>query len=609
MMKESGILRLLFVTHSGNTTTFNSSLLKIISMVLFESENNRLTADDIRRRIQETYELEFTGEEIEEAIGKSKGTIQKTNECKEVIEHGQKFKETMTYYSLDQSSILKFKRHEELNLLTEIVERFAETHDLNEFTADDFKRLIERFLYNTFNANTNTLLLFLRQGRRQITNSESTDYSEEEKEILNKFLNWNDKEKDEYVFLIASFCVEYCMMTVKKDHSSYKNVFKGKVFYLDSNVVFRLAGINNSERKEVMTSFIKKCKDTGITIKYTNFTMQEIKKTIQSKVRIIRRVLSGNEMVSFKNVRRYYGNNSDVDFFKIYDEWSVANPERYNDYGAFESYILKRITEVLRPFKMESFSNKRETDTSFSLYFNSLERFKRDRKKDAHEETIETDVNNYLYVNSKRHNTDGGDFSNISSFLISTDASFCEWNKETVPATIPVVVLPSVWHSLMLKFQGRSDDDYRAFSLFLNLRYKYIASNDKRMPAILSAVHSLDASTSVKDMILDDIYGKLTEEYKDESDISLIISRSSNNVIDETAARIAEEKSRENAETYRREGQEGTIENIARNRARRIYNKRSQIIGLLNKARVGFGIMLLVAIVLVISIFGFFVEN
>lgn len=40
-MKEIDILRLLLVTKSGNSSSFNSNLLKIISMVLFDSEGKK----------------------------------------------------------------------------------------------------------------------------------------------------------------------------------------------------------------------------------------------------------------------------------------------------------------------------------------------------------------------------------------------------------------------------------------------------------------------------------------------------------------------------------------------------------------------------------------
>ena len=77
-MKEIDILRLLLVTKSGNSSSFNANLLKIISMVLFDSEEKKLSVDDIRMQILDKYDLEFTNEEIEQAISQKESGIEET---------------------------------------------------------------------------------------------------------------------------------------------------------------------------------------------------------------------------------------------------------------------------------------------------------------------------------------------------------------------------------------------------------------------------------------------------------------------------------------------------------------------------------------------------
>lgn len=84
--------------------------------------------------------------------------------------------------------------------------------------------------------------------------------------MLNKFLNWNNKGKNKIIFFAASYAVDYCMLTVRKNYNSYNSIFQGKIFYLDANVIFRLAGINNQERKVVISSFIDKSIEQGISI-------------------------------------------------------------------------------------------------------------------------------------------------------------------------------------------------------------------------------------------------------------------------------------------------------------------------------------------------------
>ena len=158
------------------------------------------------------------------------------------------------------------------------------------------------------------------------------------------------------------------MLTVKKDFSSYRDIFRGKSFYLDSNVIFRLAGINNEERKIVTSAFIDKCLEEGITVKYTNFTYEEIKETVHNHVETIKKATNGKRMVSVKNWKRFTNPYTNLDFIKLYDEWAKNSKNDYNDFRSFEKYIMNIIQNILRPFKKVDFITYETKDQSFSSY-------------------------------------------------------------------------------------------------------------------------------------------------------------------------------------------------------------------------------------------------
>ena len=69
-------------------------------------------------------------------------------------------------------------------------------------------------------------------------------------------------------------------MTVKKDKTVFASIFKGKEFYLDANIIFRLAGFNKTERKDAVTAFLSKCRECGVKINYSNFTSEEMDPTL-----------------------------------------------------------------------------------------------------------------------------------------------------------------------------------------------------------------------------------------------------------------------------------------------------------------------------------------
>lgn len=543
-MKEIDILRLLLVTKSGNSSSFNSNLLKIISMALFDSEEKRLSVDDIRVQILDKYDLEFTNEEIERAISQKGSGIEKTYEKKMVYRHGRHFQEVKEFYYLLNQTVSKYKENEKNNRFDIIINQYLEKRE--NISATDFKDLLLKFLYNTFNTNKETLLLFLRGNSLDISQTQNCDFTEEQKSILNDFLNWDNAEKNELIFLAASYCVEYCMLTVKKDFSSYRDIFRGKSFYLDSNVIFRLAGINNEERKIVTSAFIDKCVAEGITIKYTNFTYQEIKETVHNHIEAIKKATNGKRMVSVNNWKRFTNPYANLDFIKLYDEWTTNSKNVYNDFNSFEKYVMDIIQNIIRPFKKVDFITFETKEKSFSSYCESLEQYKTQRKAKCNKSSLKIDINNYLYVFSSREKSKGSTFVDITDYLISTDANLCEWGKKILPSSIPIAVLPSVWHSLILKFKGRTENDYQAFTLFLNLRYRLKDDDfDKRRPKILEIVQNLDEPVSLKNLILDDITIKLSEEYKHVSDEVEIIERSKKSVIEKEIQRRVEKGKKE----------------------------------------------------------------
>lgn len=116
-MKEIDILRLLLVTKSGNSSSFNSNLLKIISMVLFDSEGKKLSVDDIRIQILDKYDLEFTNEEIEQAISQKGSGIEETFEKKMVYRQGRSFQESKRYFTLLDQTVNKYRENEKNNRL------------------------------------------------------------------------------------------------------------------------------------------------------------------------------------------------------------------------------------------------------------------------------------------------------------------------------------------------------------------------------------------------------------------------------------------------------------------------------------------------------------
>jgi len=126
--------------------------------------------------------------------------------------------------------------------------------------------------------------------------------------------------------------------------------------------------------------------------------------------------------------------------------------------------------------------------------------------------------------------------------FITADHVYIDWTKEKLPGTSPLFVLPSVWYSIMLKYHGRTDDDYAAFCQFINLRISDIPDErQEEKNRMLAYVMRLDESSEVKDEIAFDIAKRLSETENYVDDAETFVKESHERVTEgRVAAAIAE---------------------------------------------------------------------
>ena len=527
-MNKYNYLRLLLVTKPSHSKSFDTSLVKLIQIILFESENYSLTISQIRKQIEEKFNLEFTENEIENSIHKRRSDITKVS-----------FEKEETLYILDSKRINIFKKNEEDNNYNKIIDEFSETFDTKGINKDQIEEILSKYFYHTFNSNISTLLLLLNNRKEEGVQDFPEEIGEEEKEIINNFLNWDNKNKNKFIFELVSYCIDYCMLTIKKDFSLFRNLFEGKNFYLDANIIFRMAGVDNQERKNVIDSFINKCKKSGIVIKYTIFTYKEICDTVKSMVGSIKGSICGKKMVSVSHFKEFLNPYTNLDFYRMYQDWCNNKQNKYNDFDEFYRYIIKIIDNILKDFEKVVFIDLKATYNDFNSLHDSLSQYKNKKNARYTQNSVAIDINNYIYILKLRQKSKGSTLLNIADYFITADANLCDWGKLVFPGVIPIAVLPSVWHSLILKFTGRTNDDYKAFTLFLNLRYRIVTDKfDGRRPRILSIVQSMDEPVEIKEMILRDINEKLTTEYEEIIDEEEIVEVSKKSVIQTEAQKI-----------------------------------------------------------------------
>lgn len=510
MNDQGSLFRMNFIIQDNTAMTLETNLVKIIEEILFNEIGDRLTIAEISELIKERFDLCFSDDEIKTALRKKGKHIQNIGNS----------------YLLKPDYRKILSNQEDFNSkLTRLAQQSIKELDLN-VSIDYLIDLLKEYLYFCFNSNKNSILALLDNTKG---NSERFKKDESDIKLINLFLNWKNEEKNKFVYNIVSYGYIYCSLTVKKDEMLSNRLFRGKNFILDANIIFRLAGINNDVRMNTIKSFVEKCKEVGVTLSYTTATLDEIKRVIVSKVLWIKEITGDQEPL---NLSQFDSSNND--FYSIYCDWSSRDVNVYNDYQGFQNYLTRLVINVLNEISsvdIPDFSIKKVGE--FENYIISLKDYKEKHSaKKQSKASLQTDVNNYLYLKSLRKKDKDINVWTTNDYFISTDQNLIGWSLETDNG-IPIVVLPSVWLTIMLRFSGRTANDYKAFCSFLELR-SHLPGDTIDVYQLLKNLSEKTTDNELKRIIVQEVF-----EHKDDyvkfidDDYDEVTNKAFDKVIDE----------------------------------------------------------------------------
>ena len=115
--------------------------------------------------------------------------------------------------------------------------------------SDDVKDLLEQFLYYFYCKNVNDIGGMIGD----ITKINVEEFSPDEVQIIQEFIEWEDDDKNELLIAIANYALEYLLISGNndlKDKKDLKAVFSNKRVYIDTNIIFYCLGINGSIHEE-----------------------------------------------------------------------------------------------------------------------------------------------------------------------------------------------------------------------------------------------------------------------------------------------------------------------------------------------------------------------
>ncbi len=479
-------LRIAIALNGATSNSFNTVLSHLVSYVIFNSKSPQMNLTEISKAVYEMTDLRFGENEISCAIKKGKDAFVQLN----------------NKYSISPKERNKHIKAEKEFDLTSYVSNFLLHIKGSEAETSKIKDLLMNFFYLLFDSNKDDLLALLSSKYYDMTNATKT-FSNQEKEIIISFLEWENLDKDKVVYNIIKSAYEYCILTLKEDIN--ESVFLSKKFYLDTNVIFSLIGINGDDKKEATESFVSKCKEMKSQIWYTEKTLSECKNTLSSIIDRVERLVKGQDYFTSDNFRSTFRNSSISIVYNMYLNWSYKSTNRSGDFPRFRLYMDELLTEKLNlmnyaPIPSEIMQNNDLIESKSS----SLSAYKCKKEKHFTESSIVTDVINYLYVENIR-NKNSINLTNQKSFFISMDNAFISWAAENRGDYTSLIVHPNIMYSILLKFTNRTKNDYRSFNNFISLGIysdSDLFGDLKFKEEIVKIINDLDEPSNVKSKIL-----------------------------------------------------------------------------------------------------------
>ena len=474
------LFRLALVVNTSHSK-FIDNLTNIIVYALYVSnlEKKEIHICELKNTIEELSGLEFTEKEIKQALtGRESYFCITDKEILGLTEEGNK--------KIHAEKAKEFER---------ILSKYIEVYDINR-KPDEIKSLIYKFLYDCMENNIESLLKVVTGAEKTKSLSPLEQLSNEDRKIINDFIDWNDESKNVLLYDIVSFAVDYCQLTVKKNKSNFSTILQGKRFYLDTNIIFRMMGLNNEQRKETTLRFINKCKEAKIKLCMTSLTKIETLNSIQYHVGQVKKIMQGYCGNGKALSKLYEKSDYEDGFLTVYLSWSNNNGVTAH-YDEFSQYLKKYFYEITNGIDIVDVGKISLNESLLDDYIDS-----KDGK--ITKENAEYDVKNLLYVNKKRKLSSDTIGWNVEEYLISADHKLIRWSNNNFSKENPLVVLPSVWYSIILKVQGRAKDDIKAFSEFIKIRY----IQDKPAENINYLINSVCQKTSngvLQDMLFDQI--------------------------------------------------------------------------------------------------------
>ena len=528
MQKDIFRLAAAIYSESNDVVSDAEIQLQIINCMFVATGNDYLTKSEIISKLLEIYKYHISEDEVDNILRKTKGVFQAIT------------KDDEKAVCLTQSAYSECEEAQKNNIDSFIDAFITEKEIAN---PEKCKSAIHVYLYEltTTNINSYRVLLAGKDGTQFSSSELSVDVSclsDAEKQLVHDFLAWDNIAKNAALGNLVYCCLEYCLLiNGDSPNSLLKGFIRRREIYLDTNVIFRALGINGVSRQNVVTTFLRKCKQAKLKLLISHSTRTEFFDTIGYYV---------SQMEYYPRGDIYsgaYEEIADYSIFAFYENWRQEHSQMSLKY--FVAHIKSLYLKLIKDFGIEddvkipgTIYHSGEFKDVRNRYSASIKSVKQGIKadyladdyhysnRDSHDATV------VRYIELLREKSADKDI-----FLASSDRALRLWDMNRLDGEYPVVVYPSQLFLILLKTCGRSDNDYDSFVSFINIRPSSKRVSPENAHIILSGISSITEDISAQEHLVEAVFSddfqNVIKNSTSDMDLYEKVQRISQNYLDE----------------------------------------------------------------------------
>lgn len=466
---------MIYSDEAGEETRENI-LEKIISSTFLEKNNERMFLEEILDMILKVYKIEFSDDEVEKILKKK----------------DNKFLLFKKKYQLSDKEYLKLK-NERTNEIDIIKSKFYDIQK-EKINEKELSKILDKFFYYIINLSiyqVNDLI-----NKSKIDKEMENKFSEFEIEIIDTFLKWNNIEKDKIIFKMYNLGIEYSLLTLPDKNFDFLKCIKDKVLYLDCNVLYRALGLNGENRKKSINTLLEKCAINQEKLIISNATYEEFERTFEYHTKKIE-IRERGEKLERILLQKFF--QEGTIYYSFY-EWKEKRKSA-NSVNNFRFEVKQNLKELLNTYniKIEEMEELEKEDV------NKLEKLEAEilqYTSEKNEANLRTDALN-LYIISEKRKKNNENLEMENFYILSADKSLLPLRYKNRPYAL----YPSQWLSILLKYTGRTEDDFNSFKEFVKVSgSKEVLDTEKTyaiVDGIMRCVKELEAGEEFADYLIE----------------------------------------------------------------------------------------------------------